>query len=137
MWGYRFDEGFQLLSSQGYAVLLINHRGSRGYGQAFSDASIRDWGGADYKDLMAGVDCVLAKYRWLDKDRLGVTGVSYGGYMTNWIITQTDRFKVAIPVSGLSNLVSFYGTSIYQLLMEVEFEGYPWDTHDCIGGVLR
>jgi len=130
MWGYRFDEGFQLLSSQGYAVLLINHRGSRGYGQAFSDACIADWGGDDYMDLMAGMDYVLAHYEWVDKDRLGVTGVSYGGYMTNWIITQTDRFKAAVPVSSLSNLVSFYGTSVYQLLMEVEFQGYPWDNYD-------
>lgn len=132
MWGYRFDEGFQLLSSNSYAVLLINHRGSRGYGQAFSDACVLNWGGGDYKDLMAGVDYVLDNYRWLDKDRLGVTGVSYGGFMTNWIITQTNRFKAAIPVSSISNLISFYGTSLYNLLIEVEFNGYPWDNYDLL-----
>jgi dipeptidyl aminopeptidase/acylaminoacyl peptidase len=73
------------------------------------------------------VDHVLAKYPELDGERMGVTGGSYGGYMTNWIITQTGRFKAAVSYAGLSNLISFYATSLYQDLIHVEFNGEPWD----------
>jgi dipeptidyl aminopeptidase/acylaminoacyl peptidase len=91
-----------------------------------------NWGGGDYRDLMAGVDYALEHFRWLDGDRLGVIGQSYGGFMTNWVVTQTDRFKAAVSIAGLSNLISFYGTSLYQLLIEVEFNGHPWDNYNLL-----
>ena len=127
MFGYEFEERVQLLSARGYAVLFINPRGSHGYGQAFSNGCVLNWGGGDYKDLMMGIDHVIEKYAWIDKENLGVTGQSYGGYMTNWIITQTNRFKAAVADGGLSNLISFAGTSLYHSLMESEFNGNAYD----------
>lgn len=127
MFGYDFEERMQLLSSRGYAVLFINPRGSHGYGQQFSSGTVLNWGGGDYKDLMAGVDFVIENYPWIDKDKLGVTGQSYGGYMTNWIITQTNRFKAAVVDGGISNLISFAGTSLYHSLIETEFNGMAYD----------
>ncbi|GAB3897820.1 S9 family peptidase [Larkinella knui] len=132
MFGYGFEERQQVLASQGFAVLCINPRGSSGYGQRFSSGSVRDWGGGDYKDLMAGVDAAIAQNNWIDADRLAVTGQSYGGYMTNWIITQTDRFKAAVADGGISNLVSFAGTSLYHSLMESEFQGNIYDNFDLL-----
>src|SRR5690606_14773006 len=79
MFGYEFDEKTQLLSAQGFGVLYINPRGSSGYGQSFSKGCVSDWGGGDYKDLMAGVDHAIEHNDWIDKERLGVTGQSYGG----------------------------------------------------------
>jgi dipeptidyl aminopeptidase/acylaminoacyl peptidase len=125
--GYAFTPAIQVNASHGYATLAINPRGSSGYGQKFSDGTINDWGGGDYKDLMGGVDYVLAHHREIDPQRLAVTGPSYGGYMTNWIITQTNRFKAAVVVSGLSDLISFYTTSLYHDLLYAEFNGSPWD----------
>ncbi|HSH35152.1 S9 family peptidase [Schnuerera sp.] len=126
MFGYEFKERAQTLVGQGYAVLFINPRGSSGYGQQFSRGSLLNWGGGDYKDLMNGVEYVLDRYKWIDKERLGVTGHSYGGYMTNWIISQTSMFKAAVSDGGVSNLISFSGTSIFHLLIENEFNGKPW-----------
>lgn len=129
MVGYAFEERTQLLSANGYGVLHINPRGSSGYGQEFSNGTLKDWGGKDYHDLMAGVDAAIEKFKWIDVERLGVTGQSYGGYMTNWIITQTNRFKAAVSDGGISNLASFYGTSLYHSLIETEFgeaeENFP------------
>jgi dipeptidyl aminopeptidase/acylaminoacyl peptidase len=127
MYGWGFSDQFQLLTTAGYAVLFINPRGSTGYGQAFTDGSVLNWGGGDYQDLMAGMDHALARFPWLDADRLGVIGGSYGGFMTNWIVTQTDRFRGAVARASVSNLISFYGTSIYPDLIEVEFNGEPWN----------
>lgn len=127
MFGYDFEERMQILSAQGYAVLFINPRGSSGYGQQFSKGNVLNWGGGDYKDLMTGVDYIIDKYKWIDKERLGVTGQSYGGYMTNWIITQTKRFKAAVVDGGISNLISFSGTSLYHSLMESEFNGNVYE----------
>lgn len=128
MFGYGFDFADQVEAAHGYAVLYINPRGSAGYGQAFSDGCVNDWGGGDYKDLMAGLDYAIAHNTWVDPEKLGITGISYGGYMTNWAITQTQRFKAAVPISSLSNLISFYGTSLYQDLIHAEFNGFPWDS---------
>jgi dipeptidyl aminopeptidase/acylaminoacyl peptidase len=129
MFGYAFEDRMQLLSASGYGVLFINPRGSSGYGQSFSNGTLSDWGGGDYKDLMAGVDAAIEKNKWIDSDRLGVTGQSYGGYMTNWIITQTNRFKAAVADGGISNLVSFAGTSLYHSLIEAEFNGSAYDNY--------
>ena len=96
-------------------MILLNPRGSNGYGQAFSDGCVGDWGGGDYKDLMAGLDAALAANSWVDAERLGVCGGSYGGFMSMWIVTQTQRFKAAVSHAGLSNHISFYGQSMYQV----------------------
>jgi dipeptidyl aminopeptidase/acylaminoacyl peptidase len=129
MYGYAFNPTFQVYAARGYAVLYLNPRGSNGYGQKFSDGTLREWGGGDYKDLMMGVDEALRRFTWIDPQRMGVTGGSYGGFMTNWIVTQTPRFKAAVAVASLSNLISFYGTSLYQDLIHAEF-GLPWDDYD-------
>jgi len=131
IYGYNFQPNYQVMAARGYAVLMLNPRGTNGYGQKFSDGSVRDWGGGDYKDLMAGVDYVLKKYDWIDAERMGVTGLSYGGYMTMWIVTQTNRFKAGVALAGLSNNISFYATSLYQDLIHAEF-GFPWDNYDLL-----
>ncbi|HEV2691209.1 MAG TPA: S9 family peptidase [Bryobacteraceae bacterium] len=124
--GYAFNPQAQFYAGRGYAVLAVNPRGSSGYGQKFSDGSVNNWGGGDYKDLMAGVDHVLATHPNIDRDKLFVTGGSYGGFMTNWVITQTNRFKAAVSAASVSDLISFYATSLYQDLVHAEFNGYPW-----------
>ena len=132
MSGYSFNSTFQVYAARGYAVLYLNPRGSSGYGQKFSDGTLNEWGGGDYRDLMAGVDEALRRNSWIDANRLGVTGGSYGGFMTNWIITQTPRFKAAVSVASVSNLISFYSTSLYQDLIHAEFGGFPWDNYDLL-----
>jgi dipeptidyl aminopeptidase/acylaminoacyl peptidase len=130
--GYGFSLTNQIYAARGYAVLYLNPRGSSGYGQKFSDGSLHGWGEGDYNDLMKGVDYALANNAWIDANRLGVTGGSYGGFMTNWVITQTTRFKVAVASASVSNLISFYGTSLYQDLIHAEFKGFPWDNYDLL-----
>lgn len=127
--GYGFSERFQQQAAAGYAAIYVNPRGSVGYGQAFADGSLLNWGGGDYQDLMAALDHVLGAHRWIDTTRLGVTGGSYGGFMTNWVITQTHRFKAAVASASVSNLISFYGTSLYTDLIEAEFRGLPWNNY--------
>ena len=109
-YGHGFFHEFQVLAGRGYAVLYTNPRGSHAYGERFSSACVGDWGGKDYLDLMAGVDHALA-LRWVDHKRLYVTGGSYGGFMTNWIIGHTDRFRAAATQRSISNNVSAFGTS--------------------------
>ena len=132
MSGWGFNAAFQVYAARGYGVLFLNPRGSSGYGQKFSDGTLSEWGGGDYKDLMAGVDEALRRQSWINPDRLGVTGGSYGGFMTNWIITQTPRFRAAVASASLSNLISFYSTSLYQDLIHAEFGGFPWDNFDLL-----
>lgn len=132
MSGWAFNPTLQVYTARGYAVLFMNPRGSSGYGQKFSDGTLNEWGGGDYKDLMAGVDEALRKYSWIDQNRMGVTGGSYGGFMTNWIITQTPRFRAAVAAASVSNLISFYSTSLYQDLVHAEFGGFPWDNYDLL-----
>ncbi|WP_394172172.1 S9 family peptidase [Guptibacillus hwajinpoensis] len=111
MYGNSFMHEFQLLAAKGYAVLYTNPRGSQGYGQAFVNGCRGDYGGGDYEDLMAGVNAVLKTYAFIDEERLLVTGGSYGGFMTNWIVGKTDRFKAAVTQRSISNWQSFYGVS--------------------------
>jgi dipeptidyl aminopeptidase/acylaminoacyl peptidase len=108
-WSDRFEPWGQLLVSRGYAVFYPNIRGSTGYGFKFLEANRADWGGGDYKDVMAGVDALVAR-GVADPGRLGIGGWSYGGYMSEWAITQTDRFKAAVVGAGLSDLASEFGT---------------------------
>ena len=119
-----FNQEAQLLAAQGYLVIMVNPRGSSGYGQDFSRAIWADWGNKDFEDVVAGVDHAIAK-GYADPERLGVGGWSYGGILTNYVITQTDRFKGAI--SGASEVLfrSNYGHDHYQLEWEKEL-GLPW-----------
>ena len=127
-YGEAFIYEFQLLAAQGWGVLALNPRGSTGYGEAFTKASDDDWGGDDYRDLMAGMDAALAHVPWIDPARLGVTGGSYGGYMTNWIITQTDRFRAAVTQRSICNMVSKWGTSDNGYFgNDLQWGGPPWE----------
>lgn len=111
MYGYSFFHELQFLAQEGYVVMLSNPRGSHGYGQEHVNAVRGDYGGMDYEDLMSFVDACLARYPQIDPDRLGVTGGSYGGFMTNWIIGSTDRFKAAATLRSICNWTSFFGVS--------------------------
>jgi len=113
-------------AARGYVVLRPNPRGSSGYGQKFRYANYRDWGGGDYRDVMAGVDHVIAS-GVADADRLGVMGWSYGGFMTSWTITQTKRFKAASVGAGVTNLMSFTGTADIPGFLPDYFGGEFWD----------
>src|SRR6266545_2271847 len=114
------------LTERGYAVLHPNPRGSSGYGKAFRFANYGDWGGGDYRDIMAGVDHLIAQ-GIADPDRLGIMGWSYGGYMTSWAIKQTDRFKAACVGAGVTNLMSFNGTSDIPGFIPDYFSAEAWD----------
>ncbi|HEY7350771.1 MAG TPA: S9 family peptidase [Ktedonobacterales bacterium] len=126
-WGHSFYFQAQALAGAGYASLYINPRGSKGYGLAFTQAA--DWGEKDYLDLLAGVDAVLARGE-ADPERLGITGISYGGFMTNWALGHTDRFAAAVSVNGVSNHASFYGTSDLGALWFGKQYGHPWENED-------
>ncbi|MBD8036531.1 S9 family peptidase [Solibacillus sp. A46] len=106
-----FFHEMQLLAAKGYGVLYVNPRGSHGYSQEFVDGVRGKYGEGDYEDIMAGVDYVLQHYAWIDESRLGITGGSYGGFMTNWVVGHTNRFKAAVTQRSISNWISFYGVS--------------------------
>lgn len=122
---YRFDFEPQLFAANGYLVLQINPRGSSGYGEAFSYALFADWGNLDFQDVMAGVDYAIAK-GYADGEKLGVGGWSYGGILTNYVITQTTRFKGAVSGASEANFRANYGHDHYQMWWEVEL-GLPWE----------
>jgi dipeptidyl aminopeptidase/acylaminoacyl peptidase len=117
-------EGGQLWAGQGWAVFYPNPRGSTNYGEKFLRANINDWGGGDYRDIMTGVDALIAR-GIADPDRLAHIGWSYGGYMTAWVVTQTTRFKAAMVGAGLTNMVSMYGTNDIPNVLVTYFGGYP------------
>ncbi|MFC1640105.1 prolyl oligopeptidase family serine peptidase [Gemmatimonadota bacterium] len=123
--GPRFDHKAQVYAAQGWAVLTVNYRGSTGYGQAFSDAIFGDQNGGEAKDVIYGVLAAVRRFDWIDRDRLGIEGGSYGGQLTNWIITQTDMFAAAIPIASISNLISFNYMAYYHDYLAVEFGAYP------------
>ncbi|HZS45902.1 MAG TPA: S9 family peptidase [Blastocatellia bacterium] len=108
-WSDNFESWGQLLAARGYAIFYPNIRGSVGYGHKFIESNRGDWGGGDFKDVMAGVDFLVAR-GIADPERLGIGGWSYGGYMSEWAITQTNRFKAAITGAGLADLASEFGT---------------------------
>ncbi|SEB13432.1 Dipeptidyl aminopeptidase/acylaminoacyl peptidase [Thalassobacillus cyri] len=111
MYGNTFFHEMQLLAAQGYVVAYVNPRGSHSYHQEFVNAVRGDYGGNDYVDVMNGLDYLLEAYDFIDGERLGLTGGSYGGFMTNWIVGHTDRFKAAVTQRCISNWISFYGVS--------------------------
>lgn len=130
MYGWAYCHEFQVLAAEGYAVVFANSRGSQGYGEEFLSCTRGAWGEADMPDLVAVVDAVVAR-GIADPDRLGVCGGSYGGYLTNWIIGHTDRFKAAVSMRCVSNLLSMYGTSdIGVYFNEWEIGATPWDDPD-------
>lgn len=114
------------LAARGYVLLRVNPRGSGGYGKEFRFANYGDWGGADYRDIMSGVDLLIER-GVADPDRLGILGWSYGGFMTSWVVTQTDRFKAACVGAGVTNLISFNGTSDISSFLPDYFSGEFWE----------
>jgi len=123
-WSYRWNA--QMFAARGYVVVLINPHGSTGYGQAFTEQISGDWGGAVYEDLMRGVDHVV-KQGYVDPNRIGAAGGSYGGYVVNWILGHTNRFKAMVSHAGVYNLTSMYGATEELWFTEWEFKGNPWD----------
>lgn len=125
-YGKTFFHEMQALAAAGYGVIMLNPRGGSGYGQSFVAAILGDYGNEDYIDLMLGVDHVLAKHQEIDPSQLFVCGGSYGGFMTNWIVTHTNRFRAAVTQRSICNWISFFGTSdvgphfvIHQLLHDL------------------
>ncbi|HEY0080944.1 MAG TPA: S9 family peptidase [Pyrinomonadaceae bacterium] len=110
MYGVDWFHEFQVYAARGWAVLYTNPRGSTGYGQKFERGIVGEWGGKDYLDVMNGMEAALKRYPWIDRERLGVTGGSYGGYLTNWIVGHTDMFKAAVTLRSVVNFVSDEGT---------------------------
>ncbi len=127
-YGASFSHEFQLLAAEGYVVVFTNPRGSSGYGNEFSRAIWADWGNKDLEDVVAGVDCVI-KQGYVDPQNLGVFGWSYGGIMTNYCITRTDRFKVAISGASEADYFSCYGYDDLHLWWEKEL-GLPWKNYE-------
>lgn len=126
-YGNYFMHEFYFLAAQGYVVYFSNPRGGQGYGEAHTKAIWNDWGTKDYQDLMAWAD-YMQKQPYIDKERMGVTGGSYGGYMTLWIIGQTQRFKAAVAQRVVSNLVSMWGSSDFNWVFQWQFgEKPPWE----------
>lgn len=131
MWGHQWMQEMQLMAAQGYAVVFVNYRGSSGYGQEFSQQVRLDYGGVDYRDNMLALDAALQRYDWLDPERLYITGGSHGGFLTNWITTQSDRFRAAVTQRSVSNWLSEAGTQAFPpASMRVEFGGTIWENFD-------
>jgi dipeptidyl aminopeptidase/acylaminoacyl peptidase len=127
-WTYRWNA--ELFAASGYAVVMINFHGSTGYGQKFTDSISGDWGGKPYEDLMKGLDFVEKTYPFVDKNREAALGASYGGYMANWVLGHTDRFKCIVSHDGVFNTESAYGTTEELWFNEWEFKGPPWKNRE-------
>lgn len=123
-WSYRWNA--ELFAANGYVVVLINPRGSTGYGQAFIDEIDGDWGGKPYIDLMRGLDYAEVHYPFIDKKRECALGASYGGYMADWILGHTHRFRCIVSHDGMFDTEAAYGTTEELWFMEWEFKGTPW-----------
>jgi dipeptidyl aminopeptidase/acylaminoacyl peptidase len=125
MWSYRWNA--ELFAANGYVVVMINPRGSTGYGQAFVDGVNHDWGGKPFTDLMTGLDYAEQHYSFIDKNRECALGASYGGYMANWILGHTNRFRCIVSHDGMFNAESAFGTTEEDWFNIWEFGGHPWD----------
>ncbi len=124
-WSYRWNA--ELFAANGYVVIMINPRGSTGYGQAIVEGVTGDWGGKPFTDLMTGLDYAEQHYPFIDKTRECALGASYGGYMANWILGHTDRFKCIVTHDGMFNAESAFGTTEEDWFNIWEFKGHPWD----------
>lgn len=132
MWGPGFRSmwhEWQTAAARGYVVFFCNPRGSEGYGELWRDAIRGNWGEADAPDILAGIDTLVAR-GYIDPDRIAVTGGSYGGYMTAWLIGHDDRFACAVAARGVYNLLTQHSTSDAHELIEIEFGGYPWELYE-------
>jgi dipeptidyl aminopeptidase/acylaminoacyl peptidase len=127
-WTYRWNA--ELFAANGFVVVMINFHGSTGYGQKFADSISGDWGGKPYIDLMKGLDYVEKTYPFIDKNREAALGASYGGYMADWLLGHTDRFKCIVSHDGMFNTESAYGTTEEIWFPEWEFRGPPWKNHE-------
>ena len=127
-WSYRWNP--ELFAANGYVVIMINFHGSTGYGQKFIDAINGDWGGAPFEDLMKGLDYAEKTYTFIDKDRECALGASYGGYMANWILGHTDRFKCIVSHDGMFNSISAWGTTEELWFNEWEYKGTPYTNRE-------
>ena len=125
MWSYRWNA--ELFAANGYVVVMINFRGSTGYGQAFVDGVNGDWGGKPFTDLMSGLDYAEQHYPFIDKTSECALGASYGGYMANWVLGHTDRFKCIVSHDGMFDAESAFGTTEEDWFNIWEFKGRPWD----------
>jgi len=123
--GVAFNFKNQVYAARGWATLMVNYRGSTGYGQQFADAVFGDQNGNEAQDVLYGVSAALRRNLWLDPDRVGIEGVSYGGQLTAWLITQTSQFKAAIPLAGITNLVSYNYMTYYNQYEQMEFGIFP------------
>jgi dipeptidyl aminopeptidase/acylaminoacyl peptidase len=130
-YGLGFFDEFQVQAAAGFGVIFLNPRGSQGYGEDFTRAVVGDWGGGDYADVMAGLDEALRRARWIDPERLGVLGGSYGGFLTSWAVGHTGRFKAACSERAVNSQASMFGTSDIGHIFNVsEVGGLPWETPD-------
>jgi len=129
-YGVDWYHEFQVYAAKGYAVLFTNPRGSTGYGQKFERGIAGEWGGKDYVDVMNGVDAAIQRYPWIDTQRMGVTGGSYGGFMTNWIVGHTNRFKAAVTLRSVVNFISDEGTRDGAYGHTTDFDGDLFDKFD-------
>jgi dipeptidyl aminopeptidase/acylaminoacyl peptidase len=119
--GPAFNYKNQVYAARGWATLNVNYRGSTGYGQKFADAVFGDQDGNEGQDVLYAVSAAVRRYLWIDRERMGIEGVSYGGQLTDWLITQTNEFKAAIPIAGIANLVSYNYMTYYNQYEEMEF----------------
>jgi len=124
-WSYRWNAG--LFAANGYVVVMVNPRGSTGYGQPFVDGVNGDWGGKPFTDLMRGLDYAEQHYSFIDKSRECAMGASYGGFMANWILGHTNRFKCIVTHDGMYNPESAFGATEELWFNTWEFKGHPWD----------
>lgn len=134
MWGPGFRSMWhelQVNAAHGYITFFCNPRGSEGYGEAWRDAIHAGWGLRDEQDFHAGIDAVIARGN-VDQARIAVTGGSYGGFMTTWLISHSNRFVCAVAARGVYDLLSFHGTSDAHELIEHEFDGFPWTERDLL-----
>src|SRR5438309_1043774 len=125
-YGWTFFHELQVLAGMGYVVFYMNPRAPNGYGERFRRDVVRDWAGKDYLDLMSSLDQLIDRKGYIDTNRLGVGGGSYGGYMTNWIIGQTNRFSAAVAMRSISNLVSEYSQHDIVLWGTLQLGPPPW-----------
>ena len=123
--GPAFNFRNQVYAAKGWATLLVNYRGSTGYGQKFADAVFGDQNGNEAQDVLYGLSAAMRRNLWIDRDRLGVEGVSYGGQLSDWLITQTNIFKAAIPIASIANLISYNYMTYYNQYEQMEFGIFP------------
>src|SRR5262245_32866375 len=123
--GPAFNFKNQVYAARGWATLMVNYRGSTGYGQAFADAVFADQNGNEGQDVLYGLSAAMRRYPWIDRDRLGVEGTSYGGQLSTWLPTQTNAFKAAIPTAAITNIVSYNYMTYYNQYEAMEWGVYP------------